>query len=208
MNEENQKDRIENEKNIEKENNDNIKKVIDIVSKHIDASKTQEYFKFMKDVRKYRKKINNKKLKLKSQNMLETAYYEKNGKINTEFKNMVKDYGSRTPWRIEVETYNQNYIVTIAENFFGRTLSEDFIREANEKKIYLEQLPHIKADIREYISKAEEYEANIDAIKTHYAFINMLIMSDILEYYDSELEYWKNYLKEIVEKIDRIEELE
>ena len=208
MNEENQKDRIENEKNIEKENNDNIKKVIDIVSKHIDVSKTQEYFQFMKDVRKYRKKINNKKLKLKSQNMLETAYYEKNGRINTEFKNMVIDYGSRTPWNMKVEDDDgKNYSTTIAGHFGRRTLRELIIREANEEKIYIEQLTHVREDAREY-AKEGVYEANIEEIKTHYALINMLIMSDILEYYDSELEYWKNYLKEIVEKIDRIEELE
>ena len=54
----------------------------------------------------------------------------------------------------------------------------------------------------------EIYTESIKLIQKHYNKINFLYMKNILEYYDNELEYWRQYLKEKVERIEKMEELE
>ena len=140
--------------------------------------------------------------------MLENAYYEKNGAINTEFKDMVENYPMNKidPWFCSYYSgsgINQKYI---PYNFEPGTVAW-YIKCGNEAKRYIEQKISSCSRARAKIGE-EKIKLNLEFIKEHYILLNTLIMTDILEYYDNELEYWKGYLKEIVEEIDRVEELE
>mgnify|MGYP004623082173 FL=1 len=206
MEEKSQKDKIEQEKDIERQNNENIKQLIDIIGLHSESCKTQEYFEFVKEVRKYRKKINNKKEKLEAQNMLESAYLEKNGILNKKFNNMIKGYEGKSPWIVYAETWanrgSSETMVYIPESYPFLTIVETIAR-ANRAGKYIEQY-------KWYYSNEITPTGNINEkkIKEHYAIINALYMKNILEHYDNELEYWKHYLKQMVKKIEKIEELE
>lgn len=208
MEEKSQKDKINEEKQNEIKNNENIEELIDIIGLHTRSSLTQKYFQFVKEVRKYRKKIHNKKEKLENQNMLETAYFEKNGTINKKINSILKNNKGAEPWFISGNTvYGNSYYGYIPE-ICPRDDVVILIREANSKRRYIENIENMflrQEKVRNDI-ESEQYIERL--IYNHYAIINIFYMKCILEYYDEELEYWKHYLKQIEEKIERIEELE
>ena len=206
MNNKSRKDKINQEIEKEIKNNADIKKMIDIIAIHLDSDKTQEYFQFIKKIRKYRKKINKKKEKLNSENMIEVAYFEKNGCTNNLFNEVVKEYKGKEPWYICIDenvstTGNKEnwYII----NILTPNLILEGIFQGNKYGKYIEML-----DFSNIKYNREIYTESIKLIQKHYNKINFLYMKNILEYYDNELEYWRQYLKEKVEIIEKMEELE
>ncbi len=210
MEEKSQKDKIEQEKDIERQNNENIKKLIDIIGIHIESGKTKEYLQFVKEVRKYRKKINNKKEKLEDQDMLETAYREKNGSINGKISDIAStyNYDKIDPWYARVSRVidlrtNEEEIKRFYIPEYAPEVIRQYIRMGNYKKQYIEQGEW------GYPGKYYGSEAlNCKLIHEHYNILNAYFMNEVLEHYDNELEYWKHYLKQMVKKLEKIEELE
>lgn len=211
MEEKSQKDKIEQEKDIERQNNENIKKLIDIIGIHIESGKTKEYLQFVKEVRKYRKKINNKKEKLEDQDMLETAYREKNGSINGKISDIAStyNYDKIDPWYarvsrvIDVETKKEEINRYYIPYEYTPAAIRRYIRMGNYQKQYIEQ-GEWGTPGKCFVSEA----LSCKLIQEHYNILNAYFMNEVLEHYDNELEYWKHYLKQMVKKIEKIEELE
>lgn len=194
--------KIEEQKKTEEKNEKNIDGTILYMSKHIDGDRTKEYIKFIKEARKLKAKIAKKKAKIARIGALEEAYLKKEDHIREYYKDMED---SNNNDRIgEIWNEGEKVYIDSCKNI-GIMRA---INDAENRGYYIEQVS-IKScygNHSKYDDISECKELN-DLLQKHYNNINARIMGEVLIYYMEQLEYWKNYLKEI-EKIEEVQELE
>lgn len=221
MNEEemNEEKIIENQKQVEIENEKNINGTIDCMSLHINGKRTKEYLKFIKEVRKAKKKIEKKKERLAESRMLEQAYQKKEGKIDEYFKTMSEDYKALTQSKhtfrmVQFNDRNNNNAIA-DEIFMKKKFLPYMISESTQQRKYLDQLVLYskgKNSIEDFRMVEEtfngtEMKAREEIIQKHYDSITAYVMGQVLCYYYTELDFWKSSLNKI-EKINDIRDFE
>ena len=212
-------DEEENVEEIEKENEKNINDTINFMSMHINGKMTKEYLDFIKKTRKFKKKIDKKKAKLAENGMLEQAYQKKEGKVDEYFKEMSKDYKgtmqSRGNFRgvmYRIPMYSGTYTTDVTN--IEMDCMMNLINLATGKRKYVEQtlyeeeecLPIEERETRSKITGVE-IKARDEIIQKHFDSITAYIMGQVLCYYDSELNFWKEEYKK-VEKLEDVRNFE
>ena len=205
----NKEEIVENQKHIEKENEANINETIDCMSLHINGQMTKEYLNFIKEIRKLKKKINKKKTKLDENEMLTESYQKKEGTIESYFKKVAKDYKN------SIQEFRQpcldfgNFTSIADETFMNIDRMLKYIDVSAGKGIYMDLIFYkngpISATRKEFTGI--EIKAREEIIQKHYDSVTAYIMGQVLCYYYSELDFWKDCLKQL-EKLDDIREFE
>ena len=212
----NEEEIIEIQKKIEKENETNINETIDCMSLHINGQMTKEYLNFIKEIRKLKKKINKKKTKLAENEMLTESYQKKEGTIESYFKKVAKDYKNsiQEPNKFRQPCLNFGNFTSIAdETFMNIDCMLEYIDISAGKGTYMDLIFYknapISAEHREIREKFTgiEIKAREEIIQKHYDSVTAYIMGQVLCYYYSELDFWKDCLKQL-EKLDDIREFE
>lgn len=208
----NKEEIVETQKHIEKENETNINDTIDCMSLHINGQMTKEYLNFIKEIRKLKKKINKKKTKLDENGMLTEAYQKKEGTIESYFKEVAKDYKNSIQ---ESNKFRQpcldfgNFTSIADETFMNIDRMLKYIDVSAGKGIYMDLIFYKKGPIsatrKEFTGI--EIKAREEIIQKHYDSVTAYIMGQVLCYYYSELDFWKDCLKQL-EKLDDIREFE
>lgn len=209
----NKEEIVENQKHIEKENEANINETIDCMSLHINGQMTKEYLNFIKEIRKLKKKINKKKTKLDENGILEEAYLKKGGTIKVYFKEMAADYKKSTQRNFRICSFTPNSRV----NWFDETFIKlyelmECIDISSKERKYVDQILYKQEPFSSgsgLIWKTPEIEikAREEIIQKHYDSTTTYIMGQVLCYYYSELDFWKDCLKQL-EKLEDIREFE
>ena len=209
----NKEEIVENQKHIEKENEANINETIDCMSLHINGQMTKEYLNFIKEIRKLKKKINKKKTKLDENGILEEAYLKKGGAIKGYFEEMAADYKKSTQRNFRFCSFTPNPRVNWYDETFIKLyeLMECIDISSKERK-YVDQILYKQEPFssgRDLIWKTPEIEikAREEIIQKHYDSTTTYIMGQVLCYYYSELDFWKDCLKQL-EKLEDIREFE
>ena len=208
----NKEEIVETQKHIEKENETNINDTIDCMSLHINGQMTKEYLNFIKEIRKLKKKINKKKTKLDENGMLTEAYQKKEGTIESYFKEVAKDYKNSIQ---ESNKFRQpcldfgNFTSIADETFMNMDRMLKYIDVSAGKGIYMDLIFYkngpISATRKEFTGI--EIKAREEIIQKHYDSVTAYIMGQVLCYYYSELDFWKDCLKQL-EKLEDIREFE
>lgn len=208
----NKEEIVETQKHIEKENETNINDTIDCMSLHINGQMTKEYLNFIKEIRKLKKKINKKKTKLDENGMLTEAYQKKEGTIESYFKEVAKDYKNSIQ---ESNKFRQpcldfgNFTSIADETFMNIDRMLKYIDVSAGKGIYMDLIFYkngpISATRKEFTGI--EIKAREEIIQKHYDSVTAYIMGQVLCYYYSELDFWKDCLKQL-EKLEDIREFE
>ena len=209
---------VEAQKNIESENEININDTIDFMSLHINGQMTKEYLKFIREVRKLKKKINKKKTKLAENELLEESYQKKEGIVEEYFKKMADGYkklnqSSNCFRKTDLYDGRYNNPASYDEVWLNMFTIVEGIDASAQEREYLDQklidrndhgivFNKTRKEITEHDIKVRE-----EIIQKHYDSINAYIMGQVLCYYDSELDFWKDCLKQL-EKLDDIREFE
>ena len=212
----NEEEIVEIQKKIEKENEANINDTIDCMSLHINGQMTKEYLKFIKKTRNFKKKINKKKIKLAENGILEEAYQKKDGTIEAYFEEVAKDYKNsiQEPNRFRQPVLDfVNFTCMAVETLIRMDNMMAFIDTSSRGGKYMDLIFYkngpIVAENMEFRKKLTgiEIKAREEIIQKHYDSITAYIMGQVLCYYDSELDFWKDCLKQL-EKLDDIREFE
>ena len=184
------------------------------MSLHINGKMTKEYLKFIKETRKTKKKINKKKNKLAQNGMLTEAYLKKQGSIDEYFKKMSEAYkkvSSHNFRKVQFYSFNSGYSSHIANRdmvFLRLTTIMDLIDEYTSDGRYMDQeLSSTGFELSKAEFNAAEVKVRDELIQKHYDTVSARIMARVLVYYDSELDFWKECLKQL-EKLDNIREFE
>ena len=208
----NEEEIVEIQKKIEKENETNINDTIDCMSLHINGQMTKEYLNFIKEIRKLKKKINKKKTKLDENGMLTEAYQKKEGTIESYFKEVAKDYKNsiQEPNKFRQPCLDFGNFTSIAdETFMNIDRMLKYIDVSAGKGIYMDLIFYKKGPIsatrKEFTGI--EIKAREEIIQKHYDSVTAYIMGQVLCYYYSELDFWKDCLKQL-EKLEDIREFE
>lgn len=189
------------------------------MSLHINGKRTKEYLKFIKEVRKAKKKMEKKKERLAESRMLEQAYQKKEGKIDEYFKTMSEDYKALTQSKhtfrmVQFNDRNNNNAIA-DEIFMKKKFLPYMISESTQQRKYLDQLVLYskgKNSIEDFRMVEEtfngtEMKAREEIIQKHYDSITAYVMGQVLCYYYTELDFWKSSLNKI-EKINDIRDFE
>lgn len=208
----NEEEIVEIQKKIEKENETNINDTIDCMSLHINGQMTKEYLKFIKKTRNLKKKINKKKTKLAENEMLTESYQKKEGTIESYFKEVAKDYKNSIQ---EPNKFRQpcldfgNFTSMADETLMNIDRMLKYIDVSAGKGIYMDLIFYkngpIRATRKEFTGT--EIKAREEIIQKHYDSVTAYIMGQVLCYYYSELDFWKDCLKQL-EKLEDIREFE
>lgn len=212
----NEEEIIEIQKKIEKENETNINDTIDCMSLHINGQMTKEYLKFIKKTRNLKKKINKKKTKLAENEMLTESYQKKEGTIESYFKEVAKDYKNSiqepNKFRRPFLAFG-NFTSMADETFMKIGCMLEYIDISARRGKYMDLIFYknapISAEHREIREKFTgiEIKAREEIIQKHYDSVTAYIMGQVLCYYYSELDFWKDCLKQL-EKLEDIREFE
>lgn len=207
LNEEEKKQKkIEEQKKIEKENENNIESTILYMSVHIDGDRTKEYLKFAKEERKLKEKIARKKAKIARKGALDEAYLRRESRIVPLYEYMKRNNNSIGEM-YNVRSGQREYIYTFDNMSIMRA-----INKAEKNLCYIEQTsidPYncVNNNWVERCSDISNCKDLKELLQKHYNNINARIMKFVLEYYTRQLEYWKNYLREL-EELEEVKELE
>lgn len=210
----NEKEIVNKQKEIEEENEKNINYTIDLMSLHINGQKTEEYLKFIKKVRSLKKKINKKKTKLAENKMLAEAYLKKKETTVEYFEKMARDYETLAQEKNffrHASMWENGKYQDVDETFMSLKMLMRGVDIATQKRLYVDQVLDQKEmylvdqPLNEFTGV--EIKAREKIIQKHYDSITAYIMGQVLCYYYSELDFWKECLKQL-EKIDDIREFE
>mgnify|MGYP004503981265 CR=1 FL=1 len=182
----NDEEKISAQKQIEIENEENINNLIDYISLHINNRMQNEYLKFVKNMRNLRKNINDKKLKLAQNGMLEESYQKKDGVVRKYFREMAYEYKYKKEksYRFGVDT---ELIYPIVKQ--PRRMSTNGYIELGARATF-------KDIERQERMKEQEYDSTVS-----------YVMKEVLGHYKFELDFWEKCLKEI-EELENIREFE
>ena len=209
----NKEEIVENQKHIEKENEANINETIDCMSLHINGQMTKEYLNFIKEIRKLKKKINKKKTKLDENGILEEAYQKKGGTIKGYFEEMAADYKKSTQRNFRICSFTPNSRVNWYDETFIKLYElMECIDISSKGRKYVDQIlyklePFSSGSDLIWKTPEIEIKAREEIIQKHYDSTTTYIMGQVLCYYYSELDFWKDCLKQL-EKLDDIREFE
>lgn len=211
----NKEEIVENQKHIEKENEANINETIDCMSLHINGQMTKEYLNFIKEIRKLKKKINKKKTKLDENGILEEAYQKKEGTIKSYFEEMAEDYKESTQGKNKFREFSfkpNPKVNRYDETFIKLYELMEYLDISSKRRKYVDQIlyeyePFYSGSDPLWETSEIEIKAREEIIQKHYDSTTAYIMGQVLCYYYSELDFWKDCLKQL-EKLDDIREFE
>ena len=180
------KEKMDRQKQIERKNEEIINDMIDYISLHINSRMEDEYLKSVKEMRSLKEKINNKKLKLSQNGMLEEAYQEKDGRIKENFAEIAREYKRKS------------------KSSYEEIIPEDLVYQMDQYKRRLTKEQYVFVLERTLLQLKEKQKR-----KKRLAYDTTIsrAMEEVLEYYKSELNFWDKYLLKI-EKLKNIREFE
>ena len=141
--------------------------------------------------------------------MLTESYQKKEGTIESYFKKVAKDYKN------SIQEFRQpcldfgNFTSIADETFMNIDRMLKYIDVSAGKGIYMDLIFYkngpISATRKEFTGI--EIKAREEIIQKHYDSVTAYIMGQVLCYYYSELDFWKDCLKQL-EKLEDIREFE